>query len=97
MNMMQSMMETLPTGITDIVISYWITSAMTTQAHHNVKYSMNEKEQRALTLFIESVLKPDPKLRACAHNQECYAELMDLREEVLSLLYKKQKQKCPTL
>jgi len=58
---------------------------------------MNEKEQRALSLFIESVLKPDSKLRACAYNQECYAELMSLREEILSLLYKKQKQKCPTL
>ena len=58
---------------------------------------MNEKEQRALGLFIESVLKPDHRLRACAHNQECYDELMELRNEVLDTLYKKQKQKCPTL
>ena len=55
---------------------------------------MNEKEQRALTLFIESVLKPDHRLRACAHNQECYDELMELRSEVLDSLYSKKK--CPT-
>lgn len=44
-----------------------------------------------MTLFIESVLKPDNKLRSCAHNQECFNELMELREEVLSFLYEKQK------
>lgn len=58
---------------------------------------MNDSEQRALTLFIESVLKPDNRLRACAHNQKCYDELMCLRQEVLDLLYLKQKQKCQTL
>jgi hypothetical protein len=58
---------------------------------------MNDSEKRALTLFIESVLKPDNRLRACAHNQKCYDELMSLRQEVLDLLYLKQKQKCPTL
>ena len=40
----------------------------------------------ALTLFEESVLKPDPKLRQCARNQECYDELMQIREEVLEYL-----------
>ena len=53
----------------------------------NAKYSMNEKEQRALDLMIESVLKPDSKLRGCAHNQECYDELMRLREKMLDHLY----------
>jgi len=48
---------------------------------------MNEKEQRALTLMIESVLKPDSKLRGCAHNQDCYDELMRLREKMLDHLY----------
>jgi len=52
---------------------------------------MSEKQSRAISLFIESVLKPDNKLRACAHNQECYNELMEIREEVLTLLYEKQK------
>ena len=40
----------------------------------------------AITLFEESVLKPDPKLRNCARNQECYEELMQVREEVLEFL-----------
>ena len=33
------------------------------------------KFNRGLDLFIESLLKPDPKLRACAYNQDCYLEL----------------------
>ena len=41
------------------------------------------KWNRALDLFIESVLKPDPALRQCAHNQLCYNELMQLRDQVL--------------
>ena len=39
-----------------------------------------------LTLFEESVLKPDPRLRQCARNQHCYKELMDVREQVLEYL-----------
>ena len=31
-----------------------------------------EKYQRALDLFTESVLKPDSDLRGCAYNQGCY-------------------------
>ncbi len=45
-----------------------------------------EKEDRARTLFIESVLKPDNALRACAHNQQCYNELMEIRDQVLKYL-----------
>ena len=44
------------------------------------------KYDRALTLFQESVLKPDHKLRACAHNQGCFDELMEIREHVLEYL-----------
>lgn len=65
--------------------------AMIILEHPNAKCSMSEKQSRAISLFIESVLKPDNKLRACAHNQECYNELMEIREEVLTLLYEKQK------
>lgn len=65
-------------------------SATPILVHHNVKYSMNDKQNRAMSLFIESVLKPDSKLRGCAYNQECFDELMELREEVLSFLYEKQ-------
>ena len=41
-----------------------------------------EKYNRGLDLFIESLQKPDHALRACAHNQKCYNELMDIREEI---------------
>ena len=34
------------------------------------------KYDRALSLFTESVMKPDHDLRGCAHNQGCYDELM---------------------
>ena len=44
------------------------------------------KLNRAKTLFIESVLKPDSKLRGCAHNQECFDELMEVRSHVLKYL-----------
>ena len=37
---------------------------------------MSDKEKAALNLMIESVLKPDSKLRGCAYNQGCYEELM---------------------
>ena len=39
-----------------------------------------------LTLFEESVLKPDHRLRQCARNQNCYDELMEVREQVLGFL-----------
>ena len=44
------------------------------------------KYDRALSLFQESVLKPDHKLRACAHNQGCHDELMEIRTHVLDYL-----------
>ena len=43
----------------------------------------NEKWNRGLDLYIESVHKPDNQLRSCAHNQKCYNELMAVRAEVL--------------
>lgn len=45
-----------------------------------------DKFNRGLDIFIESVIEPDSKLRSCAHNQECYTELMDIREGVLKYL-----------
>ena len=44
------------------------------------------KYDRALALFTESVMKPDHDLRGCAHNQGCYAELLEIREHVLKYL-----------
>ena len=48
--------------------------------------SKQDKWNRALDLFTESVYKPDDVLRSCAHNQKCYHELMEVRQEVLRYL-----------
>ncbi len=48
--------------------------------------TQTDKWNRGLTLFEESVLKPDHELRNCAHNQKCYNELMAVRENVLDYL-----------
>ena len=56
---------------------------------------MNDKETKrrdALTIFMESVHKPDNRLRSCAHNQECFNELMEWREEVLQYLDQRRKE-----
>ena len=46
-----------------------------------------DKYNRAVDIFIESVHKPDTALRACAHNQKCFNELMEVREQVLDYAY----------
>ena len=48
--------------------------------------SKQDKWNRGLDLFIESVHKPDNELRQAAHDQRCYHELMDVREVVLEYL-----------
>ena len=50
------------------------------------------KRRDALTIFMESVHKPDNRLRSCAHNQECFNELMEWREEVLQYLDQRRKE-----
>ena len=45
-----------------------------------------EKWERGKTLFLESVYKPDDRLRGCAHNQECFHELMEIREQVIDMV-----------
>lgn len=52
----------------------------------------HEKRRDALGLFYESVLKPDAELRKCAHNQSCYHELMEWREDVLRYLDERRNQ-----
>ena len=52
--------------------------------------SKKDKWNRGVDLFIESVLKPDHSLRQCAHNQKCYTELMDVRDDVLEYLKSKR-------
>ena len=49
----------------------------------NENETPDEKWNRGLDLYIESVHKPDNQLRSCAHNQKCYNELMAVREHVL--------------
>ena len=39
-----------------------------------------------LSLFIESVIKPDHELRLAAKEQGCYDELMEIRDSVLQYL-----------
>ena len=46
----------------------------------------DQKWNRGLDLYIESVHTPDPALRGCAHNQKCFNELMEVREHVLEYL-----------
>ena len=50
------------------------------------KESPEVKYDRALALFTESVLAPDHNLRGCAHNQECYHELMEIRDQVIEMV-----------
>ena len=45
--------------------------------------TQDQRWNRGLDLYIESVHKPDPRLRGCAHNQKCFNELMAVRENVL--------------
>jgi len=45
-----------------------------------------DKWDRGKTLFLESVYKPDHELRACSHNQQCFHELMEIREEVIKMV-----------
>ena len=45
--------------------------------------SEDEKWNRGLDLFIESLHKADNHLRSCAHNQHCYVELMEVRDNIV--------------
>jgi hypothetical protein len=46
----------------------------------------DEKRKDAFYIFYESVMKPDHELRRDAHEQQCYHELMEWRDEVLVYL-----------
>jgi len=45
-----------------------------------------EKWDRGKTLMLESLHKPDDKLRGCSHNQQCYHELMEIRDQVIEMV-----------
>ena len=55
-----------------------------------------EKRNRALTLVTESILKADTELRQCAHNQQCFNELIEWRDEVLEYLLARRREEFPT-
>lgn len=42
--------------------------------------------QRALDLFMESLIKPDYQLRINAGNEDCYEELMEIRQSCITYL-----------
>ena len=44
------------------------------------------KRKDAFFIFYESILKPDPELRQYAHEEECYNELMEWRQEIITYL-----------
>ena len=46
----------------------------------------NDIWNSALSIFEEGILNPDPELRNCAHESQCYHELMYIREHVLEYL-----------
>jgi hypothetical protein len=49
--------------------------------------TQEDKWNRGLDLFIESVHKPDNELRQAAHDQRCFTELMEVREVALKYLH----------
>ena len=56
-----------------------------------------DKWNRGRTLFLESVHKPDHELRGCAHNQKCFHELMEIREQVIKIVQELENPHTPPL
>ena len=47
------------------------------------KLTSYEKWDRARAIILESLMRPDNHLRSCAYNQQCYDELMEIRDYVI--------------
>ena len=47
------------------------------------KLTSYEIWDRARAIFLESLMRPDNHLRSCAYNQQCYDELMEIRDYVI--------------
>ena len=47
-----------------------------------------ESWDRAKTILLESLHKPDNALRSCAHNQHCYDDMMMLRDQIIEYVQK---------
>ena len=45
--------------------------------------SAYESWDRAKTILLESLHKPDNHLRSCAHNQHCYDDMIMLRDQII--------------
>ena len=45
-----------------------------------------DKWERGKPLMLESLHKPDDRLRGCSHNQQCYHELMEIRDQVIEMV-----------
>ena len=56
-----------------------------------------ERWDRARTLLLESLYKPDHQLRSCAFNQECKDELMEIRDQVVEMVRDMSKPHTPPL
>ena len=50
--------------------------------------SQADKWDRGKTLLLESLYKPDTKLRGCAYNQDCFTEMISIRDEVIEFVNK---------
>ena len=50
--------------------------------------SQFESWERAKTLLLESLHKPDNALRSCAHNQHCYDDMIMLRDQLIEYVQK---------
>ena len=59
---------------------------MKEQLSNTIDETMKARWNHGLDIFIESVYKPDSDLRGFAHDQDCYNELMWIREHVLEYL-----------
>lgn len=46
----------------------------------------SEKWNLAISIVAESILRPDTQLRQDAYEQECFHELMSVREDILNHL-----------
>ena len=56
-----------------------------------------EKWDRARTLMLESLMKPDSALRNCAINQGCKDDLMLIRDDVINMVREMQNPHTPPL
>ena len=49
------------------------------------KLTSFERWDAAHSIFIEALMKPDNHLRSCAYNQQCYDDLMQIRDQVIEM------------